>query len=111
MCSSTPPARTLKPGAREKLARVSGILVSHDGLRLAVEGTRTASARMPTIRGSLSGAPNRFARISWTRSLRRLGRRTGFGEGQPVATNDTASGRQQNRRVELVVSGDIIGRR
>jgi transcriptional regulator with XRE-family HTH domain len=33
----------------------------------------------------------------------------GFGEGQPVATNDTASGRQQNRRVELVVSGDIIG--
>jgi len=36
---------------------------------------------------------------------------TGFGEGQPVATNDTASGRQQNRRVELVVSGDIIGRR
>ena len=35
----------------------------------------------------------------------------GFGEGQPVATNDTAAGRQQNRRVELVVSGDIIGSR
>ena len=33
----------------------------------------------------------------------------GFGEGQPVATNDTASGRQQNRRVEMVVSGDVIG--
>jgi len=36
---------------------------------------------------------------------------TGFGEGQPVATNDTAAGRQQNRRVELVVSGEIIGSR
>jgi outer membrane protein OmpA-like peptidoglycan-associated protein len=33
----------------------------------------------------------------------------GFGEDQPVATNDTASGRQQNRRVELVVSGEVIG--
>jgi outer membrane protein OmpA-like peptidoglycan-associated protein len=34
----------------------------------------------------------------------------GFGEGRPVATNDTAAGRQQNRRVELVVSGESIGR-
>jgi outer membrane protein OmpA-like peptidoglycan-associated protein len=33
----------------------------------------------------------------------------GFGEYQPVATNDTAAGRQQNRRVELIVSGDAIG--
>jgi len=33
----------------------------------------------------------------------------GFGKAEPVASNDTAQGRQQNRRVELVVSGDIIG--
>jgi outer membrane protein OmpA-like peptidoglycan-associated protein len=33
----------------------------------------------------------------------------GFGKTQPVASNDTASGRQQNRRVELVISGEVIG--
>ncbi len=33
----------------------------------------------------------------------------GFGKTQPVASNDTAEGRQQNRRVELVISGEVIG--
>ena len=103
---------TLKPGAREKLARVSGILVSHDGLRLAVEGHTDSvgtndynqglsERRAESVRGYL--VDQKFAASS-------IGA-TGFGEDQPVATNDTASGRQQNRRVELVVSGDIIGRR
>jgi len=103
---------TLKPGAREKLARVSGILVSHDGLRLEVEGHTDSvgtdaynqglsERRAESVRGYL--VDQRFAAGA-------VGA-TGFGEDQPVATNDTASGRQQNRRVELVVSGDIIGRR
>jgi outer membrane protein OmpA-like peptidoglycan-associated protein len=103
---------TLKSGAREKLARVSGILISHDGLRLAVEGHTDSvgtnaynqglsERRAESVRGYL--VDQKFAAGS-------IGA-TGFGEDQPVATNDTASGRQQNRRVELVVSGDIIGRR
>jgi outer membrane protein OmpA-like peptidoglycan-associated protein len=33
----------------------------------------------------------------------------GFGKADPVASNDTAAGRQQNRRVELVISGEVIG--
>ena len=33
----------------------------------------------------------------------------GFGKTQPVASNDTPAGRQSNRRVEMIVSGDVIG--
>jgi len=33
----------------------------------------------------------------------------GFGNTLPVASNDNSGGRQQNRRVELVVSGEAIG--
>ena len=103
---------TLKPGAREKLARVSGILVSHDGLRLAVEG-HTDSVGTDAYNQGLSERRAESVRaylVDQKFAADSVGA-TGFGEGQPVSTNDTASGRQQNRRVELVVSGDIIGRR
>jgi outer membrane protein OmpA-like peptidoglycan-associated protein len=103
---------TLKPGAREKLARVSGILVSHDGLQLAVEG-HTDSVGTDAYNQKLSERRAESVRAYLVDQKFAAGSvgATGFGEGQPVATNDTASGRQQNRRVELVVSGDIIGRR
>ena len=103
---------SLKPGAREKLARVSGILVSHDGLRLAVEG-HTDSVGTDAYNQGLSERRAESVRAYLVDQKFAAGSvgATGFGEGQPVATNDTASGRQQNRRVELVVSGDIIGRR
>ena len=103
---------SLKPGAREKLARVSGILVSHDGLQLAVEG-HTDSVGTDAYNQGLSERRAESVRAYLVDQKFAAGSvgATGFGEGQPVATNDTASGRQQNRRVELVVSGDIIGRR
>jgi outer membrane protein OmpA-like peptidoglycan-associated protein len=100
----------LKPGAREKLARVAGVLLSHQGLQLAVEGhtdsvgaegynqrlseRRAASVRDYLVRQGI--APTGVAT-------------SGLGESQPVVSNNTAAGRQQNRRVELVVSGEPIG--
>ncbi|MEQ1757327.1 MAG: OmpA family protein [Vicinamibacterales bacterium] len=103
---------TLKPGAREKLARVSGILVSHEGLQLAVEG-HTDSVGTDLYNQGLSERRAESVRaylVDQKFSSASVGA-TGLGEGQPVASNDTATGRQQNRRVELIVSGDIIGRR
>jgi outer membrane protein OmpA-like peptidoglycan-associated protein len=103
---------TLKSGAREKLARVSDILRSHPGLQMAIEG-HTDSIGTEVYNQGLSERRSESVRVYF------LGQSigpanvvtTGFGEGQPVATNSTAAGRQQNRRVELVVSGDVIGRR
>jgi len=101
---------SLKPGAREKLAKVAGILLSYPGLNIAVGGYtdnvggdamnqtlsehRAGSVRDYLVKeGVLSGAVSA----------------TGFGNSLPVATNDNSSGRQQNRRVELLVSGEAIG--
>lgn len=103
---------TLKPGAREKLARVSGILVSHPGLRLDVEGhTDNVGTDEHNQQLSERRAQGVRAYLVQQRIPADTVGTAGLGESQPVATNGTASGRQQNRRVELVVSGDIIGRR
>lgn len=100
----------LKPGAREKLAKVAGILLSHSGLKLQVEGhtdsvgaadynQRLSESRADSVRNYLVGQGIASTAVGTA----------GFGETMPVASNDTAAGRQQNRRVELVVSGDAIG--
>lgn len=101
---------TLKPGAREKLAKVSGIILGHPGLKIAVEGhtdsiggdeynMRLSENRAGTVRDFLvaQGVPDAGVTSQ------------GFGKTMPVADNATAAGRQQNRRVELVVSGEILG--
>jgi outer membrane protein OmpA-like peptidoglycan-associated protein len=101
---------TLKPGAREKLARVSGILGSHPDLKIEVEG-HTDSVGSDEYNQGLS--ERRAESVRSYLVAQHIAPQTittkGFGEQKPVATNDTASGRQQNRRVELVVSGDVIG--
>ena len=101
---------TLRPTAREKLAKIAGILLAHPSLKMAVEGhtdsvggddynQRLSEQRAATVRDYL--VQNGISMNNVTA--------IGFGKTRPIATNDTASGRQQNRRVELVVSGEEIG--
>jgi outer membrane protein OmpA-like peptidoglycan-associated protein len=102
---------TLKPGAREKLARVAGILASHPDLHIEIEG-HTDSVGTDNYNQGLSERRAESVRtyLMQQRISPTAVEAGGFGESRPVATNDTAAGRQQNRRVELVVTGESIGR-
>lgn len=101
---------SLRPLAREKLAKVAGIVSGHPGLKLAVEGYTDNvggddyNQKLSEERG---GAVANYLTDEGM-SVNAVTSR-GFGKTQPVASNDTAIGRQQNRRVELVISGDVIG--
>src|ERR1051325_2227267 len=99
---------SLRPLAREKLARVAGIVSGHPGLRLDVEG-HTDSVGGDDYNQRLSEQRGAAVRDYLTQEGMPAASVTakGLGETQPVATNDTAKGRQQNRRVELVISGEI----
>jgi outer membrane protein OmpA-like peptidoglycan-associated protein len=101
---------TLKPGAREKLAKISGIVLAHPGLSLQIEG-HTDSVGGDDFNQQLSERRAVSVRDFLAEQGVSPGSITarGFGKTQPVATNDTAEGRQRNRRVELVVNGDAIG--
>ena len=101
---------SLRPEAREKLARVAGIVSGHPGLRLDVEGN-TDSVGNDIYNQQLSEDRGRAVRDYLITQGMAGGSVTskGFGKSQPVASNDSASGRQQNRRVELVISGEVIG--
>jgi outer membrane protein OmpA-like peptidoglycan-associated protein len=101
----------LKPGAREKLAKISGILLAHPGLTLQVEGY-TDSVGSDELNMELSGRRADGVRDYLAQQGVPASSMTakGFGKTQPVASNDTPEGRQRNRRVELVVNGDVIGK-
>jgi len=101
---------TLRPLAREKLAKISGIVLAYPTLMLAVEGNTDSvgteefnqtlsEKRAESVRGYLTkqGVPESSTTAA------------GFGKTRPIASNDTSDGRQQNRRVELIVSGEVIG--
>jgi outer membrane protein OmpA-like peptidoglycan-associated protein len=101
---------SLKPGAREKLAKIAGILLAHPGLKLEVEG-HTDSVGGDEYNQHLSEQrANSVREYLVSQGVAPDGiTAQGFGKTRPVTTNDTAAGRQQNRRVELVVSGAAIG--
>jgi len=103
---------SLRPLAREKLAKVAGIVSGHPGLSLDVEG-HTDSVGGDDYNQRLSeqrGSAVRDFLIQQGMAGSSVTSR-GFGKTQPATSNDTSAGRQQNRRVELVISGDIIGTR
>ena len=101
---------SLKSGAREKLAKVAGILLAYPGLNIEVGGytdnvggdemnQKLSENRADSVRDYL---------VQEGVSTNSVTAR-GLGNSLPVASNNDAAGRQQNRRVELVVSGEAIG--
>jgi outer membrane protein OmpA-like peptidoglycan-associated protein len=101
---------TLKPGAREKLAKVSGILLAYPGLKIQLEG-HTDSIGSDDYNLTLSQNRANAVQEYLVQQGVPIGilSSVGLGKANPVASNDTDSGRQQNRRVEMVVSGAPIG--
>jgi outer membrane protein OmpA-like peptidoglycan-associated protein len=103
---------TLKPAARERLARVSGIVLAYPDLKLEIEG-HTDSIGSEQYNQTLSekrAATVRDYLVSSGVSIANVAAR-GLGKSDPVADNSSAAGRKLNRRVEMIVSGDVIGAR
>lgn len=101
---------TLKPAARERLAKVSGIVLAYPDLKLQIEGHTDAigsdeynqtlsEKRSEAVRDYLVGSGVSMNNVA----------ALGLGKSDPVADNSTAEGRKLNRRVEMIVSGDVIG--
>ena len=101
---------SLKPGAREKLAKVAGILLAYPGLNVEVGGYTDnvgGDAMNQTLSENRAGSVRDYL-VQQGVSTNAVSSR-GFGNSLPVASNGNATGRQQNRRVELLVSGEAIG--
>src|SRR5580693_1514685 len=101
---------SLKPGAREKLAKVAGILLAYPGLNIEVGGYTDnvgGDAMNQTLSENRAGSVRDYLVQEGVATSSVSAK--GFGNTLPVASNDNSAGRQQNRRVELLVSGDAIG--
>jgi outer membrane protein OmpA-like peptidoglycan-associated protein len=101
---------SLKPGAREKLAKVAGILLAYPGLNIEVGGYTDnvgGDSMNQTLSENRAGSVRDYL-VQQGVATNSVSAR-GFGNTLPVASNGSSSGRQQNRRVELLVSGDAIG--
>ena len=101
---------SLKPGAREKLAKVAGILLAYPGLNIEVGGYTDnvgGDAMNQSLSENRAGSVRDYL-VQQGVSTNAVSSR-GFGNSLPVASNGNSAGRQQNRRVELLVSGEAIG--
>ena len=100
----------LRPPTREALARLSGVVLAHQGLKLEVEG-HTDSTGSDALNQTLSEQRAETVRSYLVQQGLSSDAITaaGFGKAMPIADNATPAGRQKNRRVELIVSGEVIG--
>ncbi len=101
---------SLKPGAREKLAKVAGILLAYPGLNIEVGGYTDnvgGDAMNQTLSENRAGSVRDYL-VQQGVATNSVSAR-GFGNTLPVSSNGNSAGRQQNRRVELLVSGEAIG--
>ena len=100
----------LRMPAQLGLAKLSGIVLSHPGLKLAVEGY-TDTTGTAAFNQTLSEQRANAVRDYLVQQGLDAGSVTaqGFGPANPVASNETSQGRQQNRRVEIIISGEVIG--
>jgi outer membrane protein OmpA-like peptidoglycan-associated protein len=101
---------TLRPEAKELLSKLTGIILAHPGLDLAIEGhtDNVGSDQVNQVLSEKRADGVRDYLISQglpDASITAMG----FGKTSPIASNDTAAGRQQNRCVQIVVSGEAIG--
>ena len=102
----------LSQDAQLKLAKLAGIIQAHPGLNLAIEGhtdtTGTADFNMKLSQQRADTVRNFL--ITQGLSAESI-TAVGLGEDNPVADNATAAGRKLNRRVEIIVSGEVIGQK
>jgi outer membrane protein OmpA-like peptidoglycan-associated protein len=98
---------TLKSGAREKLSKLAGILSAYPGAyQVEIEGhTDSVGAEMFNLNLSRGRAESvRDYLVQNGIKAERVIAARGFGEAKPVADNETAAGRQVNRRVEIIIA-------
>ena len=100
----------LRPIARESLARFAGIVLAHPDLYVQAEGftDSTGTSALNELLSSQRAAAVANFLVDQGVAQHRVATR-GYGAAYPVASNETAEGRQRNRRVELVVTGEVIG--
>jgi outer membrane protein OmpA-like peptidoglycan-associated protein len=95
---------SLRAVASQPLANLAAVLSSHPGLSVRVEGFAEteplSDERARSVQTALivsgAAAPGSISAV-------------GYGNSQPIAPQTTAAGREQNRRVEVVIYGDSIG--
>ena len=100
---------TLEPGAREKLAKIAGILSTHKGLKIEADGFTDSTggdALNQRLSEQRADASRSYLVSQGVASDAIVSK--GFGKNNPIESNETSSGRQANRRVELVVSGSGV---